>query len=48
MNPRYGGQSSITPLRSGYYMVKVIMSIVINLLRQRPKVVGEVNHVQQL
>jgi len=48
MNPRYGGQSSITPLRSGYYMVKVIMSIVINLLRQRPKVVGEVSHVQQL
>jgi glycosyltransferase involved in cell wall biosynthesis len=36
MNPRYGGQSSITPLRSGYYMVKVIMSIIISLLRQRP------------
>jgi glycosyltransferase involved in cell wall biosynthesis len=48
MNPRYGGQSSITPLRSGYYMVKVILSIIINLLRQRPEVVGEVNHVQQL
>lgn len=33
MNPRYGGQSSITPLKSGYYMVKVIMAILIGLLR---------------
>lgn len=45
MNPRYGGQSSITPLRSGYYMVKVILSILLNLLRQRPSVSGEVHHV---
>jgi len=33
MNPRYGGVSSITPFRSAYYMVKVIMAIVIGLLR---------------
>ncbi|MBC7811092.1 MAG: glycosyltransferase family 2 protein [Burkholderiales bacterium] len=38
MNPRYGGQSSITPLRSGYYMVKVILAILIGMLR-RPAVV---------
>ena len=46
MNPRYGGQSSITPLRSGYYMIKVIMAIIISLLRQRPQAVGEVYHVE--
>jgi len=40
MNPRYGGQSSITPFRSAYYMVKVIMAIVIGLLRGRPRLVG--------
>ena len=33
MNPRYGGQSSITPFRSFYYMVKVILAIFIDLLR---------------
>lgn len=33
MNPRYGGQSSITPLKSGVYMAKVIMAIGIGLLR---------------
>lgn len=33
MNPRYGGQSSITPLKSGYYMLKVILAILIGLLR---------------
>lgn len=38
MNPRYGGQSSITPVRSGYYMFKVILAILIGLLRQRPTV----------
>jgi len=38
MNPRYGGQSSITPFRSFYYMVKVIVAISIDLLRQMPKV----------
>ena len=33
MKPRYGGRSSITRLRSAYYMVKVILSILIGLLR---------------
>ncbi|MBE2272580.1 MAG: glycosyltransferase family 2 protein [Anaerolinea sp.] len=33
MNPRYGGRSSITPLRSGVYMLKVILAILIGLLR---------------
>lgn len=33
MNPRYGGKSSITPLRSAYYMIKVILAILIGLLR---------------
>lgn len=42
MNPRYGGQSSITPLRSAYYMIKVIMAIMIGLLRQRPQAPREV------
>lgn len=42
MNPRYGGQSSITPLRSAYYMVKVMMAILIGLLRQRPRAAGKV------
>jgi glycosyltransferase involved in cell wall biosynthesis len=37
MNPRYGGQSSITPIRSLNYMVKVILAIWINLIRQMPK-----------
>ncbi len=45
MNPRYGGQSSITPLRSAYYMVKVMMAIFIGLLRQRPRVAGKVYYV---
>ncbi|MBL8130689.1 MAG: glycosyltransferase family 2 protein [Anaerolineae bacterium] len=33
MNPRYGGKSSITPLKSGLYMVKVLLAIFIDLLR---------------
>jgi len=37
MNPRYGGQSSITPLRSFYYMVKVLLAIFIGLLRRGHK-----------
>lgn len=41
MNPRYGGQSSITPFRSAYYMVKVIMTILISLLRKQRRVGGE-------
>ena len=39
MNPRYGGKSSITPLRSAYYMVKVILAILIGLLRKAPVIV---------
>lgn len=38
MNPRYGGQSSITPIRSMNYMVKVVVSIMIDLIRQPEKV----------
>jgi hypothetical protein len=45
MNPRYGGQSSITPLRSGYYMVKVILAIFIDLLREHSRVIGRIHHV---
>lgn len=33
MNPRYGGKSSITPIKSGIYMLKVILAILIGLLR---------------
>jgi glycosyltransferase involved in cell wall biosynthesis len=33
MNPRYGGVSSITPLKSGMYMFKVLLAIGIGLLR---------------
>jgi glycosyltransferase involved in cell wall biosynthesis len=33
MKPRQGGRSSITTLRSGYYMIKVILAILIGLLR---------------
>lgn len=35
---RQHGNSSITPLRSVYYMVKVILAILINLLRRPPRV----------
>jgi glycosyltransferase involved in cell wall biosynthesis len=35
MLPRAGGQSSITPVRSVYYMFKVVLAILINLLRKR-------------
>lgn len=38
MKPREHGNSSITPVRSIYYMIKVVLSILINLLRQRPTV----------
>ena len=34
MTARRHGQSSITPLRSVYYMIKVILAILINLLRR--------------
>ena len=36
MNPRYGGKSSITPIKSGVYMLKVILAILIGLLRPAP------------
>ena len=36
MMPRQHGDSSITPMRSVYYMIKVILAILINLLR-RPR-----------
>jgi glycosyltransferase involved in cell wall biosynthesis len=47
MNPRYGGQSSITPLRSIYYMVKVVMAIVAGLLREQPRARAEVKVVHK-
>ncbi len=37
MTPRLHGQSSITPLRAVYYMIKVILAILINLLRRIPQ-----------
>ncbi|MXV94155.1 MAG: glycosyltransferase family 2 protein [Chloroflexi bacterium] len=36
MMPRQHGSSSITPIRSVYYMVKVILAILIELLRKTP------------
>lgn len=36
MRAREHGQSSITPVRSAYYMVKVILAILINMLRRAP------------
>ena len=36
MSARLGGRSSITALRSGYYMAKVILAILIGLLRPAP------------
>lgn len=38
MKARAHGRSSITPIRSAYYMVKVILAILINLLRRAPGV----------
>lgn len=38
MYEREHGKSSITPVRSVYYMIKVILAILINLLRQRPQI----------
>ena len=37
MIPRQHGNSSITPLRSVYYMIKVMLAILINLLRKKPQ-----------
>jgi glycosyltransferase involved in cell wall biosynthesis len=36
MRPRGGGRSSITPVRSAYYMIKVMMVLFIWLVRKRP------------
>ena len=35
MQPRRHGASSITPMRSVYYMIKVVLAILINLLRRK-------------
>jgi hypothetical protein len=32
MRPRVAGRSSITPLRSTYYMVKVLLAVIIRAL----------------
>ncbi len=37
MRERQGGRSSITPLKSGYYMLKVILAIAMVLLRRPVK-----------
>jgi glycosyltransferase involved in cell wall biosynthesis len=34
MSPRLGGRSSITPLRSGYYVIKVLLALSMQLLRR--------------
>jgi glycosyltransferase involved in cell wall biosynthesis len=36
MSERSGGRSSITMLRSGYYMVKVLLAVLIGLFRANP------------
>jgi len=41
MNPRQAGRSSITFLRAGYYIVKVLLAILIGLLRQVPQIEEE-------
>jgi glycosyltransferase involved in cell wall biosynthesis len=41
MKPRYAGRSSITSLRSIYYMLKVILAILIGLLRPAALVENE-------
>ena len=38
MHARAGGRSSITWMRSGYYMVKVLLAVLIGLFRARPSV----------
>ena len=37
MSPRLGGQSSITPVHSLYYMAKVTLAILVGLLRKPPQ-----------
>jgi glycosyltransferase involved in cell wall biosynthesis len=38
MRARAGGRSSINTARSGYYMIKVLLAVFVNLLRSRPSV----------
>jgi glycosyltransferase involved in cell wall biosynthesis len=38
MHARGSGRSSITPVKSGYYMIKVSLSLLVGLLRRRPVV----------
>jgi len=40
MRPRGGGRSSITPVRSAYYMVKVMMVLFLWIVRKRPEMGG--------
>jgi glycosyltransferase involved in cell wall biosynthesis len=40
MRPRGGGRSSITPVRSAYYMVKVMMVLFLWIVRKRPDTGG--------
>src|SRR5512135_2407920 len=37
MRPRGGGRSSITPVKSAYYMIKVMMVLFVWLVRKRPE-----------
>ncbi|MEW6583780.1 MAG: glycosyltransferase family 2 protein [Actinomycetota bacterium] len=37
MRPRATGRSSISPLRSGYYMVKVLLAVGVQCIGRRPK-----------
>lgn len=37
MRERTGGRSSITPIRSAYYMVKVLLAVCIDLLKKKEK-----------
>jgi hypothetical protein len=34
MRERTGGSSSITPLRSAYYMIKVLLAIFVDLIKK--------------
>jgi glycosyltransferase involved in cell wall biosynthesis len=43
MKARKGGKSTITVLGSGYFMVKVILAILIDLLRRAPVLDSELN-----
>jgi len=40
MRPRGGGRSSITPVRSAYYMIKVMMVLFLWIARKRPEMGG--------